>query len=131
MKKNNIGVMVFLIILMVGCLICGTLGALENKTHFLSPKEDNKNKDNEEQTDNFQVTYRYYLENEEVDTLPPKEKLDEETVEETEIETYMYVFDRYLCNNNVTGTWDEETWTFNPVLTANATCRLYFTISKF
>ncbi len=122
MKKKNKGkgVIITLVLLIIICLACGTLGLLESK------KDDKNNKNNE--TKDFQVTYRYYLDGEELDE--PLEQdyitIDNPNFEGAQNEKPMYSFERYSCTKDVTGEWDEEEWTFKPILTANSTCRLYF-----
>lgn len=119
-KSKGKGAIITLILLIIICLICGTVGFLESK----KDKTDNRENKNE----NFQVTYRYYLDGEELEE-PLKQEFTQ--VENPEFEGALteipnYKFDRYSCTKDVTGEWDEENWEFKPVLTANSTCRLYF-----
>lgn len=119
-KKSKKGLIIVLISLIVICLVCGTLGYLENKKDDKPDKDANNKK--------FEVVYKYYIDNEEVEELPEKEelKITNPDFEGAEEDTLAYVFERATCTNNVEGTWDEDKWEFNPELTANTTCRLYF-----
>jgi len=119
-KKNKKGLIITLVGLIIICLICGTLGYLESTKTDKPKKEDNNKK--------YEVTYKYYIDNKEVEELPEKEKLDIDNpnFEGTQTETLKYVYERFTCTNDVEGTWDEEKWEFKPKLTANTTCRLYF-----
>ncbi len=119
-KKNKKGLIITLVTLIIICLACGTLGYLE------STKSDKPKKDDEDKK--YKVTYMYYIDNEKVEEIPEKEELSvtNPDFEGAEENTLAYVFERATCTNNVEGTWDEEKWEFNPELTNNTTCRLYF-----
>lgn len=119
-KTKGKGVIVTLILLIMICVSCGTVGFLESK-NINKDKNNNKN-------ENYQITYRYYLDGEELEepleqvfTEVPNPEFEGST---TEIPNYK--FERYSCTKDVTGEWDEEEWTFKPELTDNSTCRLYF-----
>ncbi len=127
--KSNKGIMVVLVLLIIACVACGTIGYLEST----KPKDTNEGENKETDPKDFKVTYRYYLDGEEIDDIVEKETLTLNNSEEFEGDTeeiYVYNFDRYSCTNNVTGTWNEEDWEFTPELTANSTCRLYFIKSE-
>ena len=121
MKKNNKGLIVFLIVAIIACLTCGTLGAYENM-------KGNTSTSNNKKSDDYKVTYRYYVDQEEVDKMVSNDTLTQNNseFEGSETQTALYTFERYTCTNNVKGEWDEEKWQFTPKLTANTTCRLYF-----
>lgn len=119
-KPKGKGIVITLILLIIICLICGTLGFLENKKPVTAEKP-NKNKD-------YKVTYRYYLDGEEVDEMIEQEftEINNPSFEGATEKTPNYAFEKYTCTNNVLGEFDEEKWEFIPDLTANSTCRLYF-----
>ncbi|MCI8330805.1 MAG: hypothetical protein HFE04_01750 [Bacilli bacterium] len=124
-QKNKKGLIITLIILIITCILCGTVGFLESKKED-DPKDKDKNK-------NYKVTYMYYIDNEKVDELPEKEELKviNPDFEGAEDDTLVYQFEKAACTNiktpNENGTWDDEEWEFTPPeLTNNSTCRLYF-----
>lgn len=102
------------------CLIFGIIGFLENQKKP-SVKPEIK----------YQVTYKYYLNNVEVAQMPTNPKMISDegsstaSTKEVDVEK-LYAFNTATCTNNVTYTWDEETWTFTPSNTADSTCSLYF-----
>lgn len=118
-RSNGKGVVIVLITLIIICLACGTIGFIESKkTDDTKP---NKNT-------NYKVTYRYYLDGEEIDDMLEQDytEIENPDFEGATEETPNYAFEKYTCTNNVTGEFDEEKWEFKPDLTANSTCRLYF-----
>lgn len=102
------------------CLILGIIGLLESKkTPTVKPIK------------NYQVTYKYYLNNVEVSQMPvnPKQIVDESSSISSSVEMNveeLYAFNTATCTNNVTYTWDAENWKFTPSNTADSTCSLYF-----
>lgn len=107
-------------ILLAVCLIFGIIGLLESKkTPRVKPEV------------KYQVTYKYYLNDVEVAQMPtnPKMIVDEgssvASTKEADVEK-LYAFNTATCTNNVTYTWNEDTWTFTPSNTADSTCSLYF-----
>lgn len=102
MRKNKI-VIVLLIIVILGCLSGGIFGLLNSKS-----------KDNE--TTEYTVKILYYLDESQLLDKIPKNTEDE----------VLYRYDRYVCTNKVTGTWDNDKWTFTPNKTADSTCKVYF-----
>lgn len=128
MKKRSNGVLVIIIIMIIISLAGGIVGLLASMRDTTEkPKDDTK-------PENYEVTYRYYIDSEEVD----KEKIDElkgktKECDQTDptcvptIEKATIKFEKYNCTNNVKGEWDNTNWSFTPDLTANTTCRLYFT----
>lgn len=119
-KKNKTGVLITLITLIVICLFCGIIGFLESKKDTTN-KKPNTNKD-------YKVAYKYYIDGEEVKEMVENDFTEIENKDfEGQIDKIPnYKFEKYACTNNVIGEWDEENWKFNPDLTANTTCRLYF-----
>lgn len=132
MRKPTIVIMVLLEILSLSGGIIGYLEHTRNNKQIPGQKE-NK----------YKITYKYYLDGVEVATMPrniPKEvsipdeevNPDETTPTEEEIEEEnIYSFDKYICTNNVEGTFDNEKWEFIPKQTSDATCKLYFVTNIF
>ena len=116
--------LIVLIILTASCLCLGTVGLLENRKN---------SKPNDKPQRDYQVTYKYYLNDVEVAQMPTNATMiseeEESSVsskkEEMDVEK-LYAFNTYKCTNNVTGTWNDTTWTFTHSNTADATCSLYF-----
>ena len=103
------------------CLALGIVG-------LLNSKKNNKPVNIEK---NYQITYKYYLNDVEVAQLPTNPTFISSEEEQSSIQTEndvekLYAFNTYSCTNNVTGTWDDETWSFKHSNTADATCSLYF-----
>lgn len=119
MKKKSNAIIYVLLTLVVVNLVLGSIGliASNNKPTTL-PKQGEKD---------YKVTYKYYVDGSEV-----KEAIEQEEIqidgefEGSKVTKKVYSFDKYLCTNNVTGEWNDEKWEFNPNLTSNTTCRLYF-----
>lgn len=105
MKKIKI----FIILLAISILICLSLGGLG---YYISTK----NTSNNDNSNKYEISMMYYLNGTEKLTEMPINSEDE----------VLYKFDKYVCTNKVTGTWDEETWKFSVQKTADATCKLYF-----
>ncbi len=107
-------------ILFAICFIFGIVGLLESKkTPQVKP------------TKNYQVTYKYFLNDVEVSQMPvnPKQIVDEGSSVASSIEMNveeLYAFNTATCTNNVTYTWDSVNWKFTPSNTADSTCSLYF-----
>lgn len=122
--NNKKTLMIILIALTSVCLCLGTVGLLENKK--------NAKPDVKPQRE-YQVTYKYYLNDVEVSQMPTnatmisseEEASSSSTKKEMDVEK-LYAFNTYSCTNNVTGTWNDDTWTFTHSNTADATCSLYF-----
>lgn len=93
-----------MILMIIGILLCSAAGIYG----YLNNNENNN-------VNKYDVKIEYYLDEEKVDTMPKN------TVEEIK-----YKYDRYVCTNKVTGTWNEDKWTFTPNKTADATCKVYF-----
>lgn len=109
MKRNKI-IISCLSILSILSLACGIIG-------FLQSKKNNEGLPKEE----YKVKYIYYVDEVEVADIPKNVLVSTSTMP-----VQNYVFDRANCTNNVVGSWNEALWKFEPVLTANATCKLYF-----
>ena len=65
------------------------------------------------------ITYEYYLEEQQQETMP------------TNSEEASYVFSKYICTNNVSGTFDNDTWKFTPNEEKESVCKLYFVKSEY
>ena len=121
--RNRKIIAVIIGVLCAACLVFGIIGLLESKKVSDKPKPQN----------NYQVTYKYYLNNVEVSQMPvnPKQIVDEgsstapTTDDDMNVEK-LYAFNTATCTNNVTYTWDDENWKFTPTNTADSTCSLYF-----
>lgn len=106
MKKTKI----LIILLAISILICLSLGGLGYYTSTKSTANNNNSNGSK-----YEITMMYYLNG--------TEKLTEMPANSNES---LYKFDKYVCTNKVTGTWDEENWKFSVQKTADATCKLYF-----
>ena len=122
---NKKALMIVLIALTVVSACLGIVGLLENKKNA---------KPTDKPQRNYNVTYKYYLNEIEVAQMPVNSTMisSEETsssssqTQETMNVEKLYAFNTYKCTNNVTGTWNDSTWTFTHSNTADATCSLYF-----
>lgn len=119
-KTNRKVLLIVLITLIIICISCGTIGLLESK------KDPEKKKPSEKEE--YKAAYKYFVDGEEVMEMPELETTTEPNPDFEGAETTLpkYKFERYTCTNEVTGEFDEEKWEFNPNLTNNTTCRLYF-----
>lgn len=118
---KNKGMLVILIIMFIIAVTGGVVGYLESK----------KNKPNTpEEPKTGTITYKYYLEDEEVQEMPVNEKtIDENGMEVT---NEIYAFSRSICTNNLTGDFNKEEWKFEPTVeTIESTCELYFVKAKY
>lgn len=120
MKKKSNGIIYIIVVLLIISLACGLIGLLNSLNKEEKP---NNNKGD------YKVTYKYYIDEEEVTTPVTQQivKFNSEEFEGVVEEKELYSFDKYNCTNEVIGSWDNENWEFTPVLTADTTCRLYFT----
>lgn len=103
---------ILLLIIIIITLSFGVLGFYISKT---TNNTQNNNKSS------YSIKLLYYLNSSEKLTDMPSNS-DEET---------LYKFDKYVCTNNVKGTWDDENWKFNIQKTADATCKLYFVSATY
>ncbi len=67
------------------------------------------------------VKYEYYFENEKIDEMPNNNVNGE----------VKYIFAKYTCTNNLTGTFDTNLWIFTPSEDKEAVCSLYFVKSQY
>ncbi len=75
------------------------------------------------------INYVYYLEEEIQDTMPQNEVITNE--DGTTTTNVIYKLSHFVCSNDVTGSWDEATWTFTPSEIKNSECDLYFVKAKY
>ncbi len=103
MEKNKIWIILLSILILI-FIGFGIYGLLNYKT-------DNKKE--------YEIKILYYLDEiEEIEEIPKN------------TEEVLYKFDKYVCTNKITGTWDEDSWTFTPNVTTDGTCKLYFLSTK-
>ena len=122
MKKKSNAFLYIVLFLFTVSLAGGVIGLMADK---MVPESENPATNN---SDDYKVTYKYYVDDVEVST-PVKQEEIEVTNEEFEgavEKKELYSYDKYTCTNNVEGTWNNDTWEFTPNLTSNTTCRLYF-----
>lgn len=116
---KNKGMLVLLLILFIIATAGGVIGYMESK------------KDNQEEINvpKGKITFKYYLEDEEVQEMPVNEK----TVDENGIETTneLYKFSRFVCSNDVTGDFNTDSWKFEPKEEKESICELYFVKAKY
>lgn len=122
MKKKSNALVYILLFLITICLAGGIVGLMAKKSGI------NSNTNSKKDPKDFKVTYKYYLDGEEVNEMVKQDTIQ---VENPEFEGVMdkkdlYTYDKYTCTNEVTGSWNNEQWSFTPELTADTTCRLYF-----
>ena len=128
MKSNSKVIMYLLVVLIVGCLAAGGLGYYKSSTTNANDPGSKNNDNNGGKTKEYKVNYKYYLDGIEVEEeiKDEKENIDSENFEGAVEGKRLYSFEKYSCTNEVKGTWSDDEWKFTPVLTADATCRLYF-----
>ncbi len=107
---NNKIVILILSVLFVLSTSASTVGLIEHNKKNEEPDNTPKKETN--------IIYEYYLD----DNLLNEAPKDEEDEEGNKI----YEFSKYQCDNNVTGTFDEEKWSFIPDEVKTSTCKLYF-----
>ena len=90
--------------------------------------EKDKVKTDEPAKEEEKITYEYYLDDVLQDTMPNNMVTDEEG---NTVNSGKYIFSRYQCDNNVSGNFDSDAWTFTPSEVKNATCKLYFAASSY
>ncbi len=116
---KNKGMFVILIIMFLIAVSGGVVGYLESKKE--KPIEPEKPKGT--------ITYKYFLEDQEVQEMPVNEKTTDENGMETVNE--LYTFSRFNCTNDVTGDFDTTEWKFIPKSEDESTCELYFVKAKY
>ena len=115
---KNKGMFILLLVLFVTCLACGFLGYFQSKSSV-----------DDEPVEKETVKYLYYVEDIEVSEIPINPVItDEEGNQTTDV---LYTYSKYDCTNDLSGTWDEDNWTFNPDEERDSTCKLYFNNSKY
>ena len=75
------------------------------------------------------ITYKYYIEDEEVQNMPQNKIITNEDGTTTIDE--LYIYKKYSCTNNLNGNFDKENWKFIPEKEVKETCSLYFVKSKY
>lgn len=119
-KNENKGMLVILIIMFIIAVTGGVVGFLESKKNKPDTPNDNKA---------GTITYKYFLEDEEVNEMPVNEKtIDENGMEVT---NEIYAFSRFNCNPSLTGDFNTEEWKFVPAEEIESTCELYFVKAKY
>ena len=118
---KNKGMLVILIIMFIIAVTGGIVGFLESKKN--KPNiPDNNNKTGT-------ITYKYFLEDEEVEEMPVNEKtIDENGVEVTN-EIYAFAGDK--CTNGIKGEFNKEEWKYIPEKEMEGTCELHFAKAKY
>lgn len=117
---KNKGMFVFLLLMFLIATAGGVIGLIESKkAKPETPTPEEKG----------QVTYKYYLEGEEVQEMPVNEK----TVDANGVETVneLYKLSEQHCTNGVTGTFDEKEWKFTVDKEIDSVCELRFVQSKY
>ena len=119
----NKAVMALLSSLCILSSACGLVGYMVDLREKNLPIEEEKE---------YQIKYKYYLDDVEVSSMPLNKITDENEEEvggNTENDNTVlpdYSFDKYKCSNNVQGVWNQESWSFEVNKTSDATCMLYF-----
>lgn len=118
---KNKGMLIILIIMFIIAVTGGIVGFLESKKN--KPNiPDNNNKTGT-------ITYKYFLEDEEVEEMPVNEKIiDENGVEVT---NEIYAFARANCSNGIKGDFNKEEWKYIPEKEMEGTCELHFAKAKY
>lgn len=120
---KNKGLLIVFILLFVISSACAGIGYYEHT------KKD-KNKPTPDTPVTEKITYKYYLEDTEVQEMPTNEKILDDLGNETD--KYKYKFSKFQCEDTtVTGQFNEDTWSFVPNTEKNTTCNLYFVNSTY
>ena len=106
--KNKVLILILSVLLVISSS-ASAIGIIEHNKKDEEVKPEVKKKE---------ITYEYYLEDSLVNEIPNKETDDDGNE--------LYKFSKYQCDNNVTGTFNEEEWTFTPDEVKAATCKIYF-----
>ena len=121
--KNKI-IIIVLSILFVTSTSLGVIGfIIQSKTPSSNPRP---NID----TPKDGITYTYYLEDEEIDSIPTNQIIYNEDGT-TELDT-KYLFKKHTCSEGLIGSFNTNTWKFN--ITNNVKeghCKLYFVNSRY
>lgn len=119
--KNKIGIAI------TALLFCASTAAAATGYMYDQKRNDDKPKENENKN---LVTYEYYLDDVKQDTMPQKEDIIDEFGNPTGNQKYM--FSRFSCTNNISGTFDEDNWNFiSNDETKESVCSLYFVNSQY
>lgn len=118
---KNKGMLVILIIMFIIAVAGGIVGFLESK----------KNKPNTPDNNNKTgtITYKYFLEDEEVEEMPVNEKTIDENGIEVINEIYTFAGDK--CTNGIKGEFNKEEWKYIPEKEMEGTCELHFAKAKY
>lgn len=122
-------IMIILFILFTICITCGIYGLILN-IKFKSGNPNNPNIPGTSIQNN--ITYKYYLESEEVNEIP-KNTITSTKPDDIEKEKD-YIFKKYTCTNGISGMFNNEKWEFvieNNNDNTKGTCDLYFVKSKY
>lgn len=117
---KNKGMLIFITFLLIICTAAAALGFIESK----KVKEPIKVPE-----EKAEITYVYYLEDVEVEQMPTNIKETDD--EGNEIENILYEYSSHTCTNKIEGTFNTETWTFEPNKVLDGTCKIYFVKSKY
>lgn len=123
--KNKV-IIIILFILFTISISCGIYGFILNKQISKNPS----NTETPNKTTN-KIVYNYYLENEPVLDIPTNPTITNEDGTTT-IDT-KYIFKKYTCTNDITGSFNTDSWNFvieNDKKT-EGTCDLYFVKAKY
>ena len=120
---KNKGLLIIFIILFLLSSASAGIGYYE---HTKSKPE----KPNTGNTTEAKITYKYYLEDEEVQEMPGAEKILDELGNETD--KYKYKFSLVRCvDTTVSGQFNVEEWKFVPIVEKDTTCNLFFVNSTY
>ena len=108
---KNKGLIIFTTILLLLSITASIVGYIESKKEKEDDKPDNK----------AVLNYNYYLEDVLQDSIP----------QNTSVEEPEYAFNRYQCDNNITGSFDTDTWKFTPDQEKEGLCKLYFVKTNY
>lgn len=121
---KNKGMLTLLVILFIIAAGCGGVGFYYSSNRVTEEKP----KPVEEPV-TAKISYLYYLEETKVDEMP---KNDVTTAEDgTETTNVKYKFSRFSCTNDLTGSFNEDTWEFTPAEQKDSVCSLYFVNAKY
>lgn len=99
---------------------------------FILNNKSNSNKPTpSEKPQNEKITYTYYLENEEVESIPTNQIIyNEDGTTELDVK---YIFKKHNCTEGLNGTFNSNTWKFDlsDTTTNKGNCSLYFVNSKY
>ena len=110
---KNKGLIIFITILFLLTTSASIVGLIRSKKE---PSENNNKPNN-----NHSLNYNYYLEDVLQDSIP----------QNTNKEEPEYAFNRFQCDNNITGTFDTENWKFVPSSEKEGLCKLYFVKTSY